>query len=121
MTAMIAKLTATQGSVAFNLALSLIFGLSAVSAYGVLYSLLEKLRAKQDLSSQSENSHNLSLSLLGPVFILIVSNLEGFLEVLHARGLFWKLDETGFHPAISGGGELPGWFKIMIWRKLGEK
>lgn len=95
MTAMIAKLTATQGSVAFNLALSLIFGLSAVSAYGVLYSLLEALRAKQDLSSQSENSHNLSLPLLGPVFILIVSNLEGFLEVLHARGLFWKLDETG--------------------------
>ncbi len=95
MTAMIAKLTATQGSVAFNLALSLIFGLSAVAAYGILYSLLEALRAKLDPPSQSENSHNLSLSLLGPVFILIVSNLEGFLEVLHARGLFWKPDETG--------------------------
>ena len=95
LTAMIAKLTATQGSVAFNLALSLIFGLSAVAAYGILYSLLESLRAKLDPPSKSENSHNLILSLLGPVFILIVSNLEGFLEVLHARGLFWKPDETG--------------------------
>ncbi|MES0359506.1 MAG: DUF2298 domain-containing protein [Anaerolineales bacterium] len=95
LTAMIAKLTATQGSVAFNLALSLIFGLSAVAAYGILYSLLKSLRAKLDSPSKSKNSHNLSLSLLGPVFILIVSNLEGFLEVLHARGLFWKPDETG--------------------------
>ena len=95
MTAMIAKLTATQGSVAFNLALSLIFGLSAIAAYGILYSLLDALRIKREISPNSGDSHNLGLSLFGPIFILIVSNFEGFLEVLHARGLFWKIDETG--------------------------
>ncbi len=40
MTAMLAKTTGTLGSVAFNLMLSLVFALSAVGAYGVLYNLL---------------------------------------------------------------------------------
>lgn len=94
-TAMLAKLTSTSGSVAFNLAISLIFALSSVAAYGVLYSLLEALRIRKDSASQADNKNHLFLSLLGPTFILIVSNLEGFLEVLHARGLFWRPDETG--------------------------
>jgi uncharacterized membrane protein len=34
-------------------------------------------------------------ALLGAVFVLIVSNLEGFLEMLHARGLFWKPGSEG--------------------------
>ncbi|HEX7567943.1 MAG TPA: DUF2298 domain-containing protein, partial [Anaerolineaceae bacterium] len=40
MAAMLAKATGTLGSVAFNLMLSLVFALSAVGAYGVLYNLL---------------------------------------------------------------------------------
>ncbi|RPH61852.1 MAG: hypothetical protein EHM81_03405, partial [Chloroflexi bacterium] len=38
--AMLAKFTATSGGVAFNLMLALVFGLSAVGAYGLLYNLL---------------------------------------------------------------------------------
>lgn len=95
MTAMIAKLTATPGSVAFNMALSQTFALSAIAAYGILYSLLSLLKPRNFPTSRLSNSQNLFLSLLGPTFILIVSNLEGFLEVLHARGLFWLQDGTG--------------------------
>ncbi len=40
MTAMLAEATGTLGSVAFNLMLALVFALSAVGAYGVLYNLL---------------------------------------------------------------------------------
>jgi YYY domain-containing protein len=94
MTAMIAKLTGTPGSVAFNMAISQTFALSAVAAFGILYNLLEAIKSKSS-SHQSGKSDNLLLSLLGPVFVLIVSNLESFLEVLHARGLFWQRGEDG--------------------------
>ncbi len=95
MTAMIAKLTGTSGSIAFNLAISLTFALTSISAYGVLYSLLNALKVRKVSYQQRTNSQNLILSLFGPLFILIVSNLEGFLEILHARGLFWRVNETG--------------------------
>lgn len=95
MTAMMAKLTATQGSVAFNLAISQTFALVAIAAYGILYSLLAAMKARVKDYSPSGRNQNLLLSLLGPTFILLVSNLEGFLEVLHARGLFWVQDAAG--------------------------
>lgn len=95
MTAMIAKLTATQGSVAFNLGLSQTFALASIAAYGILYSLLSALRERSEHKSPSEKNQNLLLSFLGPVFILLVSNLEGFLEVLHARGILWFRNGAG--------------------------
>jgi len=87
LTAMLARLTATPGSVAFNLMISLLFGLSAISAYGLIYDLLAATRRKVTQGSV--------LPLLGPLFLLLVSNLEGFLEILHRRGLFWKIDPDG--------------------------
>ena len=82
MMAMIAKLAGTLGSVAFNLGVSLIFSLSAVGSFGVLYNLLALSR--KDWKSQ------LFPALLGPFFTLIISNWEGFLHFLHSRGLFWN-------------------------------
>ncbi|HEX7541317.1 MAG TPA: DUF2298 domain-containing protein, partial [Anaerolineales bacterium] len=93
MTAMLAKATGTLGSVAFNLMLSLVFALSAVGAYGVLYNLLAAWRKNHPSPAQR---HPLtSLPLLGPFFLLIVSNFEGFLDVLHNLGLFWKFNADG--------------------------
>jgi YYY domain-containing protein len=93
MTAMLAKLTGTLGSVAFNLMLSLIFALSAVGAYGVLYSLLAAWQ-KKHLSPITLKPMT-GWPLLGPFFLLIVSNFEGFLEILHSKGLFWKFAPDG--------------------------
>jgi len=93
MTAMLAKATGTLGSVAFNLMLALVFALSAVGAYGVLYNLLAAWRKNHPSTSQS---HPLtSMPLLGPLFLLIISNFEGFLQVLHSLGLFWKINADG--------------------------
>ncbi len=93
MTAMLAKATGTLGSVAFNVMLSLVFALSAVGAYGVLYNLLAAWRKNHPSPAQR---HPLtSLPLLGPFFLLIVSNFEGFLDVLHNLGLFWKFNADG--------------------------
>jgi YYY domain-containing protein len=38
---------------------------------------------------------NRKFAFLGPFFLLIVSNFEGFLELLHRRGLFWKFNPDG--------------------------
>jgi len=85
--AMLAKVAGTLGSVAFNLGVSLIFALSAVGSFGILFNLsaLNNRRWKSSLMP----------SLLGPFYALIISNWEGFLHFLHSRGLFWKIDSTG--------------------------
>jgi YYY domain-containing protein len=100
--AMLARITAVAGSVAFNLAIALVFALSAIGAYGLVYDLLEIWRSKRqtgDLAQGEDLSvdahHHWMAAFLGPLYLLITSNLEGFLDVLHARGLFWKVDPSG--------------------------
>lgn len=88
MTAMLAKLTATAGSVAFNLMLALVFALSAVGAYGILYNLLAEKSQKA--------SHKTQGAFLAPLFLLLVSNFEGFLEILHQNGIFWNANPQNF-------------------------
>ena len=80
--AMLAKFAGTLGSIAFNLGVSLTFGLAAVGSFGVLYNLLA-------LRTGKKNSQLLP-ALLGPFFTLILSNWEGFLHYLHSKGLFWR-------------------------------
>lgn len=81
MTAMLAVVTGVPGSMAHNLMMALVFGLGASAAYGIVFNLL---------STQSTTRTHAALSaLLAPVFLLIASNMEGLLEVLHRLGLFW--------------------------------
>lgn len=109
--ALLAKITGTLGSVAFNLGIVLVFALCAISSYGLLYNLLQARRAAGSTFSSpeisienhgEENQHRLKgffagvlPPLLGPIFLLLVSNLEGFLHVLHTRGIFWKVNALG--------------------------
>ena len=96
--AILAKMTGVVGSVAFNLGISSIFALTAVGAYGMLYDLLVLRRQPSDsweAPNPSQKPHASLLAWLGPLFILLMSNVEGFLEALHARGLFWRLSENG--------------------------
>ena len=111
MASMLALFTGVPATMAFNLMISLIFGLSAIGAYGILYNLLANYRERsqddyvsgtfsdEPIASDSQPiSDNQPVSssqspfspLLAPLFLLIVSNIEGFLEILHARGIFWK-------------------------------
>lgn len=94
MTAMLARFTATSASVAHNLMLSLIFSLSAIGAYGLLYNLLSAY-----IQSKGRDQRQGVLPALGaflaPLFLLIVSNLEGFFESLHRRGLGWTFNADG--------------------------
>lgn len=119
MSAMLARLTSTPAPVAHNLMLALIFALSASGAYGLLYNLLESRRlgigkpgtdisgpgnqtTEEDQSTNlpttdlpTTNLQALLAALFGPLFLLIVSNLEGFFESIHRRGIGWTFDASG--------------------------
>ncbi len=95
MAAMLAKLTATSGSIAHNLMLSLIFGLSAIGAYGLLYNLLHAYWTVNAPRSTVFRLPSVFAALLAPLFLLIVSNWEGLLESLRQRGIFWTFNADG--------------------------
>jgi len=84
--AMLTALSGVMPSVAFNLAIAMLFALTAVGAFGVVYNLIAVIDLKSQIS-------NLFSSLLAPLFVLL-GNLNGFFEVLHKAGLlpadFWK-------------------------------
>lgn len=86
--AMLAKAAGTSGGVAFNLGLSLVFALGAAGAYGVVNNLLAARKP-------GNSPVPAGVPLLGPLFVLIVSNVEGFLEFLHGRGVFWTQTADG--------------------------
>lgn len=99
MASMLALFTGVPATMAFNLMIALIFALSALGAYGILYNLLanyrevsprDQLPITNHQSSVANRKSSIFLPLLAPLFLLILSNVEGFLEVLHARGILWQ-------------------------------
>jgi YYY domain-containing protein len=76
--AMVIRLAAVPATVGFNLGIATLFALTCTGAYGLVYSLLAEDRPRMALWS----------AFLGPLLVAVTANLEGFLEVLHARGLF---------------------------------
>lgn len=99
MTAMLAKLSNINGSTAHNLMLSLIFALGAIGSYGILYNLLSRADRRPKKEDRETNHRPPStvygLSLLAPLFLLLVSNFEALLESLHRLGIFWTKDSNG--------------------------
>ncbi len=92
MIAMITRITGVTAAVGFNLASALWFSLTAVAVYGIVYDLVSLWTKKK--GTQDERFSRRA-SLLGPLFLLIVSTLEGVLEFLYSGGVFWKMNENG--------------------------
>ncbi|MDE3089588.1 MAG: hypothetical protein KGJ80_09455, partial [Chloroflexota bacterium] len=103
--AMLTMLSGVASSIAFNLAIALLFALAATGAFGLAYDLIGdwRLEIRDSTSTQKSpisNLQSLFFSLFAPVFLLVAGNLEGFFEALHARGIgspdFWNwLDVKG--------------------------
>ncbi len=89
---MLARFTGTLGSVAFNLSLALIFALTAIGSYSLLYNLLHK--KARPIGDQKLSRLSLA-ALLAPFFVLIVSNMGGLLQILRIGKVFWKKDLSG--------------------------
>jgi YYY domain-containing protein len=119
MTAMLARLTGVSGNVAFNIMSALVFALAAIGSYGILFNLLAAYAGKQvdaytGTQVQTDEARHFDtttpttlntdhrslitdywlLALLAPLFLLILSNAEGILEVIHGLGWFWPSGST---------------------------
>jgi YYY domain-containing protein len=84
--AMLADLTGIASPVAFNLAIAMLFALTALGAYAVVYNLIT-LHRQQDSSEPTANrspSDSAFSALLGPLLVAIMGNLAGALELLRA-------------------------------------
>jgi uncharacterized membrane protein len=79
------KLTGVSAGIGFNLGNALWFALTALGSYSLLFNLL----------TLRDGRPRWKAALLGPLFVLLVGNLEGFLEILHARHVFWGATPGG--------------------------
>jgi YYY domain-containing protein len=88
--AMLTRLTAVPSEVAFNLAIALLFALTANGAFSLTYNLVARHREGEGKGSALP----MAFGGLGAVFVAVMGNLEGALEALHTRGLgsaaFWE-------------------------------
>jgi uncharacterized membrane protein len=83
---LLTRLTGVMTGVAFNLANAMWFALTLVGAYAIVFNLV---------AHKGIRPLHLLSSLLGPWFVLISGNLEGFLDVLHSEHVFWSTSADG--------------------------
>src|SRR5574341_1023208 len=76
--AMIADLAGTATGVAFNIGIALLFALTLLGSYGVVYNLIA-LRTSQ--------ARSIFGPLLGPAMVGVMGNLEGLLELIRSLNL----------------------------------
>ena len=92
--AMLIRLTGVLSGVGYNLTSALWFGLTAAASFGLVFDLVAFWKRGKEQGSKtifSETSKALARwsGILGSLFVLVVSNIEGLLEVLHSGGVFW--------------------------------
>jgi len=86
MMAFLTKLTAIPSSISYNLSIALIPALVGACAFSLAYNLIR-------LSGASVRAAS-SYALAAPLFLVLIGNLEGVLELIHAHGWgsegFWQ-------------------------------
>lgn len=114
--AMLTMLSGIAPSIAFNLAIALLFGLAATGAFGLTYELIVSWRqgspggAMKEVASSSLRA--ILFALFSPLLLLIAGNFEGLFESLHSAGVgspeFWNwLDIKGLVDAPTNGSLVP--------------
>lgn len=88
--ALLTQISGLSSGITYNLTAALWYGLIALAAYGLVFNLLSFAQKDDSQSNKAQFG-----GILAPFFILVVSNIEGFLEVLHAGGLFWQRQVDG--------------------------
>ncbi len=83
--ALMARLTGVSAGLAFNLGNAMWFGLTCLGAWSILLSLLH--------SREAVLRH--AAALLGPLFVVIASNLEALLDVLWSGHIGWRAAADG--------------------------
>jgi YYY domain-containing protein len=83
--AMVTRLSGLAPTVAYNLFIPTLFALTLTGAFSLVYNLVAG-RAEPDATADREAP--IGYGLLGALFVGVLGNLEGLLEVFHSRGLF---------------------------------
>jgi YYY domain-containing protein len=96
MLALLTRLSGAVSGVAFDLYDSLLFALTLIGSFGVVYNLVAyTLKASHKEGDAAPRAGPPILAgVLGGLLVTVMSNLEGVLESLHARGIlsasFWN-------------------------------
>jgi len=108
MMAFLVKLTAIPSSVGYNLAVSLVPALVGIGSFGLVFNLVRLSRGSRAAA--------LGFGLAAPALILLIGNLEGALEFVHAQGWgsdgFWEW--VGIK-GLEGGASSSGAFPDQNW------
>ncbi|MBN1121274.1 MAG: hypothetical protein JXJ17_09350 [Anaerolineae bacterium] len=118
--AMIAKLTGTIPSVAFNLGGALLVALTLLGSYGLVYNLVSTKHQNDEQENKKQPCTAIS-ALIGPLMVGITGNLEGFLELLHSLSFprsmaFWTwLDIENLSDPVTGGITAPANWRFWWW------
>ncbi len=95
--AMLTRLAGLNPMIAFNLYVPTLFAMTLTGAFGILANGVNLHRANANdaaVRSSLTNAPAILTGLVAGLFVAILGNLEGFLEVLHKRGLlparFWE-------------------------------
>jgi len=123
MMALLTRLSGALPGVGFDLYDALLFALSLIGAFGVVYNLVAftlKSRHRSDKAVPPEGPA-LAAGVLGGLMVTVMGNLEGVLESLHASGVlpdsFWRwidIPELAKAPVINTW--YPGEMFIWWWR-----
>jgi YYY domain-containing protein len=120
MMAMLTRLSGAASGVAFDLYDALLFALTLIGAFGVVYNLVAfTLRTRyKEAESVPPAGPPLAAGVLGGLFVTVMGNLEGVLESLHARGVlansFWAWIDV---PDLAGSPVTNSWYPgdIFMW------
>lgn len=86
--AMVTRLSGLASSAAYNLAVPLLMALTVTGAFSVVFNLTG-VSSGSDASAPGVWKSRMRCAGLGAFFVAVMGNLEGFLELLHAKGLGW--------------------------------
>jgi YYY domain-containing protein len=123
MMALLTRLSGAVSGVGFDLYDALLFSLTLIGSFGVVYNLVAftlKARHKGDEAAPPEGPP-LATGVLGGLMVTVMGNLEGVLEVLHAWGVlpdsFWRwIDIPGLAQAPVINSWYPGDVFMWWWR-----
>ena len=82
--AILADLSGAISSVAFNLAIATLFGLTLLGSYSLVYNLVASRTDAPSHRPQNATKKPVLSALLGSIFVGVMGNLAGFFELLHA-------------------------------------
>jgi YYY domain-containing protein len=120
MLALLTRFSGAVSGVAFDLYDSLLFALTLIGSFGVVYNLVAfTLTARHKEGEVAPTSGPpLAAGVLGGLLVTVMGNLEGVLESLHASGVlpvsFWSWIDI---PGLAGSQVVNSWYpgQVFLW------